>query len=111
MPLLNVSPPAGVVKNGTALQQANTWSDANLVRWYEGAMQPIGGWRKRTTAAMDGVCRAIISYLDNGRNRRTVAGTHLKLYLSERTILSLTLPRQGSPRATQTQFRTLATAA
>jgi hypothetical protein len=80
MPLLNVSPPAGVVKNGTALQQANTWSDANLVRWYEGAMQPIGGWRKRTTAAMDGVCRAIISYLDNGRNRRTVAGTHTKLY-------------------------------
>ena len=38
MSFLNIAPPPGVVKNGTDLQQANTWSDANLVRWYEGAL-------------------------------------------------------------------------
>ena len=80
MSLLNIAPPPGVVKNGTDLQQANTWSDANLVRWYEGALQPVGGWRARTTSAMSGVCRALIAYLDNSRNRRTVAGTHTNLY-------------------------------
>ena len=62
MPLLNINPPPGVVKNGTELQQSNAWSDANLVRWYEGALQPIGGWRARTSSAMSGKCRALIAY-------------------------------------------------
>ena len=29
---------------------------------------------------MSGVCRSLIVYLDNSRNRRTVAGTHTNLY-------------------------------
>lgn len=81
MPLLNINPPPGVVKNGTELQQSNAWSDANLVRWYEGALQPIGGWRARTSSAMSGKCRALIAYVDNDGDRRVVAGTHSNLYL------------------------------
>lgn len=80
MPLIALSIPPGVKKNGTNLQQANAWNDANLVRWYEGSMQPVGGWRKRTSSAMAGVCRALITYRDNTANRRTVAGTESKLY-------------------------------
>jgi len=80
MPLLSLVLPPGVQKNGTALQQSNTWSDSNLVRWYEGALQPVGGWQARTTVALTGVCRAMIAWLDNSGNRRTVAGTHSKLF-------------------------------
>ena len=81
MALLPLAIPAGVVKNGTEFQQANSWNDANLIRWYEGNMQPVGGWRSRTTSQMTGLCRAIITYNDNSGNRRTVAGTHSKLYV------------------------------
>ena len=81
MALIALDIPPGVVKNGTNLQQANSWNDANLVRWYEGSMQPVGGWRTRTSSAMTGVCRALITYRDNAGNRRTAAGTHSKLYV------------------------------
>ena len=81
MPLIPLKIPAGVVKNGTVFQQANSWNDANLVRWHEGTMQPVGGWRARTTSQMNGVCRALITYVDNSSNRRTVAGTNTKLYV------------------------------
>ena len=80
MTLLSIQPPAGIVKNGTELQQANAWNDGNLVRWNEGSLQPVGGWRARTTVALTGKCRNIIAYLDNDGDRRTVAGTHSKLF-------------------------------
>ena len=92
MPLLSIAPPPGVVKNGTELQQANSWSDANLVRWYEGSLQPIGGWRARTTTQMTGAVRKIIAYLDYSRNRRTVAGSHSKLFFiaEDNTVTDIT---------------------
>lgn len=38
--------PAGVSSNGTKYQSIGRWYVANLVRWFESAMQPIGGWTK-----------------------------------------------------------------
>jgi len=87
--LLSIQPPAGIVKNGTELQQMNAWNDGNLVRWNEGSLQPVGGWRARTTVALTGKCRNIIAYLDNDGDRRTVAGTHSKLFfIAEDATLS-----------------------
>lgn len=45
MPLLSLSLPPGVFRNGTKYQAKGRWYDANLVRWTEKAMMPIGGWR------------------------------------------------------------------
>jgi len=78
--LINLDLAPGIVRNGTNYQQANAWNDSNLVRWYEDSMQPIGGWRTKTTSAMTGVCRKIVNYRDNSGDRRTVAGTQSKLY-------------------------------
>lgn len=36
----------GVYRNGTRYEAKNRWYDANCVRWTEGIMGPIGGWRK-----------------------------------------------------------------
>ena len=80
MALLPLAIPAGIQKNGTNFQQANAWNNGNLVRWYEQAMQPVGGWRKRSTSAMTGICRALLCYTDNSDNRRSVAGTESHLY-------------------------------
>lgn len=84
--LINLDIAPGIVRNGTNYQQANAWNDSNLVRWYEDSMQPIGGWRAKTTSAMTGVCRKIVNYRDNAANRRTVAGTHSKLYAIDETF-------------------------
>lgn len=105
MTLLSIQPPAGIVKNGTELQQANSWNDGNLVRWNEGSLQPVGGWNARTTVALTGKCRNMIGYLDNDGDRRTVAGTHSHLFfIAEDGTLSDITPSgftSGTADATQ----------
>ena len=73
--------PPGVFRNGTEYQAAGRWYDANLVRWYEGTLRPINGWRTRSSSQMSGSCRGIITWRDNGADRWIAAGTHTKLYV------------------------------
>jgi hypothetical protein len=40
----------------------------------------MGGWRKRATGQMSGLCRGFITWRDNSANRWIAAGTHTKLY-------------------------------
>ena len=72
--------PPGIYRNGTEYQAAGRWYDANLVRWYENTLRPMGGWRKRAAGQMSGSCRGFITWRDNSANRWIAAGTHTKLY-------------------------------
>ena len=72
--------PPGIYRNGTEYQAAGRWYDANLVRWYENTLRPMGGWRKRASGQMSGSCRGFITWRDNSANRWIAAGTHTKLY-------------------------------
>jgi len=81
--------PPGVYKNGTDYQSKGRWNYANLVRWFEGTIRPVGGWRKRTTDQLAGKARGFINWRDNSNNRRIAIGTHTKLYhLSESNTLT-----------------------
>jgi hypothetical protein len=73
--------PPGIYRNGTEYQAAGRWYDANLVRWYENTLRPVGGWRTRSSAQMSGSCRGILTWRDNGANRWIAAGTHTHLYV------------------------------
>lgn len=55
------------------------------MRWYEGSMQPIGGWVQRTAGAVTGKPRAMIAYADNDSLRWIIIGTHSKLYALTQT--------------------------
>jgi hypothetical protein len=72
--------PPGIYRNGTEYQAAGRWYDANLVRWYENTLRPMGGWRKRSASQMTGLCRSFITWRDNTANRWIAAGTQSKLY-------------------------------
>ena len=72
--------PPGVYKNGTEYQSKGRWNNSNLVRWYEGTLRPIGGWRKRSETQLSGSARGLINWRDNSNNRRIGIGTHSKLY-------------------------------
>ena len=72
--------PPGIYRNGTEYQAAGRWYDANLVRWYENTLRPMGGWRKRASGQMSGSCRGFITWRDNSGGRFIAAGTHTKLY-------------------------------
>jgi len=59
------------------------WFDANLVRWYENTLRPIGGWRKKSETAMTGSCRGILTWRSNSGGRYIAMGTHSKLYIMD----------------------------
>ena len=49
----------GLFKNGTVYQAQGRWYDADLMRWSNGALGPMGGWRGwgESTTAVTGVPR------------------------------------------------------
>lgn len=74
--------PPGLANNGTTLQSRNRWFTGSLVRFYQGTVQPIGGWVARTLtgAAITGTTRTAISWqLDDGTSYLAVA-TEGKIY-------------------------------
>jgi hypothetical protein len=80
MALIPLKIPAGVFRNGTEYQSAGRYYDSNLVRWFEGTLRPIGGWRKRSSSQLTGSCRGLITWRDNSNDRWIAAGTNSKLY-------------------------------
>lgn len=97
--------PPGVFKNGTEYQSKGRWNNSNLIRWFEGTMRPVGGWRKRSTSQLSGMARGLINWRDNTGNRRIGIGTHSKLYaMNEAGTLTDITPADlvvGDPDAIQ----------
>ena len=72
--------PPGLYRNGTERQSAGRYLDANLVRWIDTALRPMGGWRPRSGAAGLGApARALLSWRDNGGARWIAIGTSDRL--------------------------------
>ena len=44
MALIEITPPAGIVKNGTDYANKGRFVDGDLVRFENGYLKPLGGW-------------------------------------------------------------------
>ena len=80
MPLIPLDIPPGIYRNGTELQSSNRWRDSNLIRWVDGTMRPIGGWRTRSDTAADAKVRGLLTWVANDQSRYIVGGSYNKLY-------------------------------
>ena len=81
MTLIPLDIPAGVYRNGTDLQSQGRWRDANLVRWIDGTMRPLGGWRERSATAAAAKIRGMLAWNDDDDKRWIAGGTYNKLYI------------------------------
>ena len=81
MTLIPLQIPPGVLKNGTDLESANRWRDVSLVRWRNGSLRPVGGWRDRKQDAFAGITRGLHTWQDNSGNRWLAAGQASSLYI------------------------------
>ena len=74
--------PPGMRRNGTVYQSKGRWYTGNLVRFFNGTIQPIGGWTARSLsgASISGVPRAMVSYRLNSGSQVVVLGTTRGLY-------------------------------
>ena len=59
--------PAGFHGNGTDLEESGKWIDGSLVRWLDGSLRPVGGWRNRVENVTTSTVRGMHSWqaLDN----------------------------------------------
>ena len=76
--------PPGVFRNGTERQSAGRWYNANLVRWYQEEVRPIGGWAAHSPNVPLGAARALITWRDNLASSWIAIGTHTHLYVMNR---------------------------
>jgi hypothetical protein len=85
MPYLTLALPAGVYRNGTVQQARGRWYDANLVRFQQDEVKPIGGWQLRSSGAdpFAGAARCALSWRDNSNNRWIAVGTSSHLYVQD----------------------------
>jgi hypothetical protein len=87
--LVKIDLPPGLSRQGTLYQTQGRWYDSNFVRWYEGAMTPIGGWVKRITSALTGKPRAMIAWRGNDNVRYYAVGTQSKLYAATPSLTTM----------------------
>lgn len=81
MPLIPLDIPPGVYANGTDYEASGRWRSASLVRWRDGSLRPVGGWRTRVASAFNAAPRGMLAWEDNTGGRWTAAGTYNKLYV------------------------------
>ncbi|HEY4031999.1 MAG TPA: hypothetical protein VGM25_16755 [Caulobacteraceae bacterium] len=85
MPYLTLALPAGIYRNGTIGQAKGRWHDANLVRFQQDEVKPVGGWQLRSPDAepFAGVARCALTWRDNSNNRWIAVGTSSRLYVQD----------------------------
>lgn len=79
--LIPLKIPPGIYRNGTNYQAQGRWYDASLVRFFEGTIRPVGGWRRPVSGAVSGLARGMFPWRDYGTNRWVAIGTHSGLYI------------------------------
>lgn len=75
--------PPGFVNNGTVYQAKGRWYTGNFGRFFQGAVQPIGGWVKRTLtgATISGTPNAAVAWQTNDGLSYLAIGTTAGLYV------------------------------
>lgn len=69
---------------GTDYSSKGRYRTGDLMRWYQGVSQPIGGWRERSASVLEGVGRAALTWTDNSNQAWIGVGTHSHLYVMTR---------------------------
>lgn len=83
--LMPLQIPPGVFRQGTDLQAAGRWRDANLVRWREGTFGPVGGWSARATIDAGVPMRGALAWRENNGDRWVAVGSASKAYVVDQS--------------------------
>lgn len=81
MKLVPINMPPGLVRGATPYDTPGRWYDANLIRWRQGVMEPIGGWVQQTATNLplaDRI-RRIWRWRDNSNFLRTLVFTNAEV--------------------------------
>lgn len=85
-----VTPPPGVMSNGTEYSRKGRWIDSNLIRWVEGIARPVGGWERLLVDEVPGDPIAAFAFSRNSGLKVLVIGTTTGVYIFDGTLSEIT---------------------
>lgn len=71
--------PPGIVRGANPDDNPGRWYEANLIRWRDGVMEPVGGWQRINTTHFNTPVRKIHQWRNNTNALRMLVGTDMKL--------------------------------
>jgi hypothetical protein len=80
MPYASLDFQEGIYKDETELASRPHWTDGDLIRFYRGRPQPIGGWELASVDTFNGLCRGLTSWAANDSRAFGAVGTSTRLY-------------------------------
>jgi len=88
--------PPGVARQGTEYAVQGRYFDANLMRWHQGVIQPVGGWRQFSDSTLTGKPRAMMTWVTNSNTIFAFVGTHSNAYvLTQSGVVTDITPTSG----------------
>lgn len=79
--LVPVEIPPGLIGDDTTFSTPSVWEDGSNVRFWRGKPEVIGGWT-RFIDGIDGKCRGLMNWTNNGGDQLVAIGTNTKLYVA-----------------------------
>ena len=104
MPITKVEFRPGINKEGTDYSEKGGWTDGNLVRFRNQAVEKIGGWKKLGTNAFLGIGRALHAWISLGGTKYLGIGTTFKYYIEEGESYSDVTPIRSTTSAGDVTF-------
>lgn len=83
MPLVNIMPPPGIIKDVPEYTAGPHWVDTDKVRFRDGFPEVIGGWSKLVSTTLTGVCRSAHAWTQLDGTPNMSFGTQNYLYVYE----------------------------
>lgn len=108
MPVVPLRLRPGVNIEATRLLNEGGVSASNLIRFFNGLLQKLGGWTRLSNTTLTGICRGLHPWLDLSSNQYIAAGTNerLELYLASDMSINDITPIAHTSSALATPFAT-----
>jgi len=81
--------PPGLARQASSRASRGRWYDGNLVRWRDGVLQPMGGW-KALPFTLPSPARAMLSWKSKAGVALLAIGTREKLFIWDGTLRDIT---------------------
>jgi len=96
MSFVKITPAPGLIDIGTEYSNEGRWSESNLIRFVDGTVRPIGGWKRLFDETVTGTIIGVFSYSVGDLNI-IILGTTTGIYRHDGTLTNITPPGFATP--------------
>ncbi len=100
MTVVSLTLPPGIVRPTSPLEAAGRYYDANLIRWRQGKLVPVGGWQRISNTPLSSTVRTIYTWTNNSDLSFAALGCDENLYVLDGSSYTDVTPANFIPAET-----------